>query len=392
MRIQELNVQNFRSLKDVVWKPTDLNVLIGPNASGKTNLLRLLEFLKAAAAGTLVRYVQREGGMEPLVWDGTANSLSLELHTTPLEGGRNGLQYSLELVRIGNSGAFIVERESLVDVIGVQSGRFDKPFRMLDRQRTNAVVFDTDQRRLSAPPESVEEGETLLSMAAGPFAANPQLTSYQQHLARLAVYRDVSTASDSPMRKPSVASMDRRLESNGSNFISVLHTLYTTDREFRRNLRDAMTAAFGSEFEDIVFPPAADQQIQMRIQWRSLKREQTAADVSDGTLRFLFLLTALANPEPPAIMAIDEPETGLHPSMLPIIADFALEACKRTQIIFTTHSPDFLDAFGGKLKSATVVSWPQGRTTLETKTGQELEYWLERYSLGELYRSGQLEH
>src|SRR4051794_34893648 len=82
----------------------------------------------------------------------------------------------------------------------------------------------------------------------------------------------------------------------------------------------AMRAAFGNDFEKLVFPPAADQRIHMRIRWRSLKREQSAADLSDGTLRFLFLLAVLANPSPPPVIAIDEPETGLHPSMFPIVA------------------------------------------------------------------------
>jgi predicted ATPase len=81
-----------------------------------------------------------------------------------------------------------------------------------------------------------------------------------------------------------------------------------------------MAAAFGDEFEELVFPPAADQRVQMRIRWKSLKREQSAADISDGTLRFLLLLTILASPEAAPLIAIDEPETGLHPSMLPIIA------------------------------------------------------------------------
>ena len=84
---------------------------------------------------------------------------------------------------------------------------------------------------------------------------------------------------------------------HGQNLISVLHTLYTGDREFKREINAAMKAAFGDDFEELVFPPAADQRIQLRVRWRSLEREQSAADLSDGTLRFLFLLTVLASPE-----------------------------------------------------------------------------------------------
>jgi predicted ATPase len=115
----------------------------------------------------------------------------------------------------------------------------------------------------------------------------------------------------------------------------------------------AMSAAFGSDFEKVVFPPAADQRIQMRVRWKSLKHDPS--DISDGTLRFMFLVTVLANPKRPEFIAIEEPETGLHPSMLPIIADFAAEAAEHAQIVFTTHSPAFLDAIGKHNPTVTVV-------------------------------------
>jgi predicted ATPase len=129
----------------------------------------------------------------------------------------------------------------------------------------------------------------------------------------------------------------------------------------------------------------------MRIRWRSLKREQSAADLSDGTLRFLFLLAILANPSPPPLIAIDEPETGLHPSMFPIVAEYARDAASKAQVIFTTHSPEFLDAFGEDVPTTTVVERQDGQTTLRIVSGDELSYWLKEYTLGELYRSRELE-
>ena len=140
-----------------------------------------------------------------------------------------------------------------------------------------------------------------------------------------------------------------------------------------------------------MFPPAADQRIQLRVRWKSLHREQSAADLSDGTLRFLFLLAVLANPDPPPLIAVDEPETGLHPAMLPIVAEYAIQASTRTQVILATHSPSFLDAFSGHAPTTTVVEWIDGRTRLSVRSGDDLDYWLKDYTLGELYRSGQLE-
>ena len=92
------------------------------------------------------------------------------------------------------------------------------------------------------------------------------------------------------------------------------------------------------------------------------------------------------------MVAIDEPETGLHPAMLPIVAEYAVQASSRTQVIFTTHSPSLLDAFGDHVPTTTVVGWADGCTTLSVLSGAELDYWLKKeYTLGELYRSGQLE-
>ena len=152
-----------------------------------------------------------------------------------------------------------------------------------------------------------------------------------------------------------------------------------------------MHAAFGNDYDELVFPPASDQRIQLRVRWKSLRREQTAADLSDGTLRFLFLLTVLTSPSPAPVIAIDEPETGLHPSMLPIVAEYAVGAAERAQVILTTHSPQFLDAFEDTLPTTTVVRWVNGETVLKTLKGEKLERWLNEYSLGTLYRSGELE-
>ena len=141
-----------------------------------------------------------------------------------------------------------------------------------------------------------------------------------------------------------------------------------------------------------MFPPAADQRIQLRVRWKTLSREQSAADLSDGTLRFLFLLTVLASPNPAPLIAIDEPETGLHPSMLPIIAEYAVDASERTQVILTTHSPQLLDAFEDVIPKTTVVKWVEGKTVLQNVGGEQLEHWLTEYSLGSLFRSGELEN
>ena len=129
----------------------------------------------------------------------------------------------------------------------------------------------------------------------------------------------------------------------------------------------------------------------MRIRWKTLKRDLSAGDLSDGTLRFLLLLTILASPSSAPVIAIDEPETGLHPSMLPIVAEYAVDASQRSQVILTTHSPQFLDSFADTVPTTTVAKWSDGETALEVLRGQNLDYWLKEYTLGALFKSGELE-
>jgi predicted ATPase len=238
-------------------------------------------------------------------------------------------------------------------------------------------------------PQVIKGDETLLSTVSGiPFSDVPM---FRADLASITIYHDIRVDNGAEIRRASVTRNEKLIDPNGQNLISVLHTLYTTDREFERNVDAAMRVAFSGDYEKLVFPPAADQRIQLRVRWKTLKREQSAADLSDGTLRFLFLLTVLASPDPPPVMAIDEPETGLHPAMLPIIAEYAVEAATRAQVILTTHSPQLLDAFTDKNPTTTVTKWVDGETVLRNLGGDDLAYWLKEYTLGTLFKSGELE-
>jgi hypothetical protein len=102
-------------------------------------------------------------------------------------------------------------------------------------------------------------------------------------------------------------------------------------------------------------------------------------------------LTVLASPEPATLIAIDEPEVGLHPSMLPIVAEYAADAAERSQVIMTSHSPVFLDAFSKVSPQVTLFHWEEAQTQLFPLTAEMMEKWLEQYRLGQLFTSGDLE-
>ncbi|MEX2120205.1 MAG: AAA family ATPase [Pirellulales bacterium] len=395
MKILKLTVEGLRSLKSQTWCPGDLNVLIGPNASGKTNLLRAVETLHFAAVGGLGSYVQQEGGMEPIVWDGIAEKVQLRVKMTPLppytDHEKDSLTFAITLGRLGKSSSYRVDHELLANFHKVETGEMQEPFKLLERNPHHAVVYSTDLKRFEAPGAVVPEEEALLSIAGGPFTANRIIGEFQKELAAWKIHQGFQTHREAAIRTAQVTRADTQVSPDGQNLISVLHSLYTSSRGFKDEINTAMRAAFGDDYEELVFPPAADQRIQLRIRWRSLQREQSAADLSDGTLRFLFLLAVLANPSPPPLIAIDEPETGLHPSMLPIVAEYARDASTRAQVILTTHSPEFLDAFGREVPTTTVVERRDGETHLRVISGEDLTYWLSQYSLGDLYRSNELE-
>ena len=323
--------------------------------------------------------------MSAIIWDGETQTIQYHLDMSDLQkpNPEQGFQYEAELQWLGRGSAYHVWREYLSN----SSGNYFHLERLLGQ---NGQITDLGEI-LTLQKEDINETETILSLVGSPFIKEKNSIFFKQHLSEWCIYQDIRTDQDAPIRQAPVSRLEQRVSPDGQNLINVLHTLYTSDRKFKQDINDAMFAAFGEDFDELIFPPAADQRIQMRVRWKTLKREKSTADLSDGTLRFLFLLTVLAAPNPPPLVAIDEPETGLHPSMLPIIAEYAGEAATRTQVIFTTHFDQFLSAFRDTRPTVTVAKWENGETTLRTIDGTVLDCWLQEYTLGSLFRSGELE-
>jgi predicted ATPase len=210
-------------------------------------------------------------------------------------------------------------------------------------------------------------------------------------LCRWRIYQDFRTDRSAPVRQPALAQLETQVSPDGRDLVAALHTLYSTQRRFEEDVDQGMSAAFGEDYDRLVFPPSADGRVQLRLRWKSLQRESTTAELSDGTLRFLYLLTILSNPNPPPLIAIDEPETGLHPSMLDIVAEYAANAALQAQVVLTTHSAEFLDAITRFRPTVTVATWEIGETKLRVMDSEKLEYWLQEYALGRLFRTGELE-
>ncbi len=394
MKIQQLDVKGFRSLKDIHWEPEALNVVIGPNGSGKSNLLRLLEMIAASARGELKDFVQESGGSDVLLWDGVAEQpidytiLFFDSYPTSADNNQkpDKWAYEVSLAAVPPFSELCFMHETL--------SHFDvniKCASVIQRVLDVAETMDKKGEVIEMELNSKNYSESILSLYTYPISENFEVSNLRNKFSDWAIYHDFHVDREADIRKAAITRMEERINPDGQNLIPVLHTLYANNRDFKQEVNTAMKAAFGDDFDELIFPPAADQRIQLRVRWKSLKREQSAADLSDGMLRFLLLLTILAAPSPPPLIAIDEPETGLHPAMLPIIAEYAVDASQRTQVILTTHSPQFLDAFGDTRPATTVMKWSDGETILKKLKGDRLEEWLKDYTLGALFRSGELE-
>ena len=357
MRLKKIKIEGYRSLKSVEWEPAPLNVLIGPNASGKSNLLQALSLLPAAANGTLYDEILRRGGMAPLLWNQEATEITVVAQC--VDEGSDPTDYSLRLRRLGRTGSFEVVKEELTSATG--------------------GVFLT--RKWDDAAEALSFRETALSSRFDR-EGNSVAIRFQHFARRLAVYHDLRTDASAELRQSAVTRMERQLEPEGQNLIPVLHTLCANDREFKGYIDQAMAAAFPDDYDGLSFPPAADGRVQLRLRWKRSKSAHGIAELSDGTIRFLMLLTILLNTERASLIAIDEPETGLHPGMLPIIAELAVEASAKTQVVISTHSPEFLDAFDETLPAATVFRWVEDHTEIGSLRGEQLKEWVENYSLG----------
>jgi len=389
-QVQKIEISGYRSLKSIAWEPDRLNVVIGPNGSGKSNLLRALELLRESADGNLRKTVLTEGGLGQLLWDHRAEEVSWTLKLRA--GPSQSVTYHLALNRsMPLSGAgFKVAKEFLLDSCRRDPSRNNEPLYLLERDPNHAVIWDSQEHKLVAPPNAIPQDNTLLS-AAGIFG-DPVIFYLRTALWSFDLYHDLVTHRGASSREAAVARVEKSLSSDGSNLVPVLHTLYSESRDFKQSVDAGMRAAFGDDFEGLVFGPAADQRVQLQVRWKSLNEPVSAANLSDGTVRFLMLLAILANPEPSTIIAIDEPETGLHPRMFPIIAEFAASASEHSTVVLTTHSPEFLDAFPSDcIPTTTVAECVEGETKLSKLDPGELDRWLREYSLGKLFRSGELE-
>jgi predicted ATPase len=367
----------------------NLNVLIGPNAAGKSNLVEALALLRAAPVSSaspsnadMRGVVRRGGGVTEWVWKGEpelpacidvvvnySKAKQPLRHVFSFRGDAQGFQLDDE--RIEN------ERPSAGETDPYFYYRFQHGHPVVNTKGT------TKERKLAR--ETVNTDLSILAQRRDP-EQYPEITYLAEAYEKIRIYREWAFGRNTVFREPQKAdARSDRLEEDFSNlglFLSRLRKTPKAKAAILEGLKDLYEGV--TDFEPVVEGGT------VQVFFTEGDFSIPATRLSDGTLRYLCLLAILCDPEPPPLICIEEPELGLHPDILPKLADILVQASSRTQLIVTTHSDILVDAMTERPESVVVCEKHQGSTVMHRLTKEELSGWLDRYRLGQLWTRGEI--
>jgi len=356
-----------------------LNLFIGPNGSGKSNLIEAISFLRAAPKD-MAEIPRKGGGVSEWIWKGARDQ---EARLTATFECHHSTAPIVHEVAFGVSGGRF---DLLEEKIHSQSeGNFPQFYWTDYGDRGPTVARVNSEGEQDWEPAPTKPGQSVLSQLRDPVHF-PEITWLAEAYESVRIYREWSFGRNTIFRTPQAADMrNSRMEEDCSNLGLFLSKLRKTPKvkavivENLKKLYDGLT-----DFE--VLAEGGTVQVFFTEGDFSI----SATRLSDGTLRFLCLLAILCDPEPPPLICIEEPELGLHPDVLPCVADLLREASKRTQIIATTHSDILVDAMTDSPESVVICDKYEGKTEMTRLSSSELAVWLEKYRLGQLWIQGQL--
>ena len=372
-----------------------LNVLIGPNGSGKSNVIEAIDLLRASPAD-LVALVRAGGGTEEWLWKGSEDTPDAEVEAT--------LYYPEGFMPLRHRISFTAVRqrfELLDEVIenereGSQEGQGVFFFYRYQNGRPVLSVRETDdngtangsrRKERNLRREDLAPDQSVLSQRRDP-DQYPEITYLGDQYKQFKLYREWNMGRNTAPRLPQpVDQPNDFLAEDASNLGLVLNSLERTWDT--KDTLNAHLSRFYDQYKDYSVSVEGGT-VQIFLREKTLHEWVPATRLSDGTLRFLCLASILCHPSPPPLICIEEPEIGLHPDILPMIAEMLIESSHRTQIIVTTHSDILVDALS-HVPEAVLVCEKESNTTSVRRLDQErLREWLKEYSLGGLWRSGEL--
>ena len=379
--IRSLTLKNILSYGvegcDIALSP--LNVFIGPNGSGKSNLIEAIVLLRSSANG-LRETVRAGGGISEWIWKGGSQGAAVinAVISNPL--GSQPLRHML---------AFRSEQQTFrldderIENEKPYSGK-DKPYFYYHYQQGRPVLnVKEEQRGLSQ--EHVQPDVSILVQRRDP-ETYPEISYLASVYEKIRIYHEWAFGRNAIFREPQKADMrNDRLEEDFSNLGLFLNRL-------RRNpkAKNALLAALRDLYDGLDDFDVSVEGGTVQVFFTEGNFTIPATRLSDGTLRYLCLLAILCDPEPPPLVCIEEPELGLHPDILPKLADLMIAMSEHAQLIVTTHSDILVDALTEQPESVLVCEKHDGQSIIQRLDAQKLAGWLEKYRLGELWTRGEL--
>lgn len=390
MLIHSVRLHRFLSFgaktESILLRP--LNLVIGPNGSGKSNLLEAFDLLRNVPRD-FREPIRAGGGLYEWLWKGQdvqrttfgAPVASVDVVVSNV-GGRPNLRYQLGFSSVFGGGAIDVLQESIEDAQPMQDSDAHRWY--YRHQITKAELRVGGETRL-LQPKDYDASQSILAQRRDP-DQYPEITHLAQSYEQIRLYRDWSFGRQSPARRPQDAALPNQyLEPDGGNLGLILNR-FQREPAVKARLLDALRKLY--EGIDDYGVQIEGGTVQVFVQEGD--RTIPAARLSDGTLRYLCLLAILCHPKPPPLVCIEEPELGLHPDILPTIADLLKEASQRCQLIVTTHSEVLVDALTGQPEAVLVAERSATGTTLTRLDAEKLKPWLEKYRLGQLWTRGEI--
>ncbi len=356
--VERLELAGYKSIRQAHIDLTKLNVLIGANGTGKSNLISFFAMLRASLNGKLDDFVGSSGGPDTLFHLGTKNTSEIvSAITVSTKAGRGTFHQRLGF-RPPSSLFYSSHRDSASD-----------------------GADGSDE--VDIPDAHTHVGTVTKTTASG----HPAMPIYFSLRDRLGTYHIVDTSLNSTIRKEGYLQDNWPLHPDGANLAAMLYLYKTTQPHVYQRIRSTVRKIAPS-FDDFVLEPQRLNPNNILLNWRRKGSDYLLGphQISDGTLRAMALTTLLLQPaaDLPDLLLIDEPELGLHPLAITIIAGLLRAASIESQVIVSTQSAEFLDNFSAD--EIIVVDSDEGNSTFRRLDASSLKDWLEEYSVGELWQ------